>query len=583
MGVLAIPKHGGVTVTHQRLLRLEVKTVLCTIVLLWVGTLVLYPLLLLLINSFKIGDGVFRPVEGYGFANWTAALSNPDLLSALGNTFLVVVIAQGIATPLAVLLAWLMARTDLPGKQWIDLAFWAAFFLPSLPVTLGYILLLGPKFGILNHVWVSIFGGTDGPFNIFSVAGIIWMHLATRTLVVKVILLRPILQNMDASLEETARVCGSSTFETILRIVTPLMAPAIVTVVLLGTIFGLESFEIEQVLGPPIGFFNFGTYIFRQISHEPPLFANATALGVLVLLIMVPLIIAQQWNARRRHYTTVTAHFKPQPFPLGRLKWPLFAVMMVLVALITAIPLSMLLLGTFMKMFGFFNVQGSPFTLSNWSVVLQDPIFLSSFRHTLILAFGAAGMAGFLYSLISYIIVKSKFWGRNILDFVSWLPITVPGVVLGLGLMWVFLGFPVLRILYGSRLALILAVSVTSMTVGVQLLKSNLLQISSELEEASWVAGASWWYTFRRVVLRLMAPTLIAVATLAFVAATRAVSQIAILTTNANRPLAMLQLDQMVDGRYESAAVVGAIIVAMTLGVALLTRQLGLNLGIRFH
>jgi iron(III) transport system permease protein len=558
----------------------DAKTLIYAIVMFWVGLIILYPIFLLFVDSFKIGDGVFTPRAGWGIGNWTSAYAHPGLLKALGNTFVIVIIVQLIAAPVGIGLAWLLARTDLPGKNWIDLALWVAFFLPTLPIVLGYVLLLAPGFGLLNQAWESVFG-VAGPFNIYSLLGIVWMHLVTKTIVVKAILLKPIFANMDASLEESARVCGSSGPLTIIRIVVPVMAPAVVTVFLLGVLFGLESFEIERVLGPPIQFFNYGTFIFAEISKQPPSFANATALGVSVLVIMAPIIILQQWNTRRHRYTTITGHFKPQLFSLGRAKWPLFTGVMTLVSLMTVIPMGFMLLGTFMRLFGFFELEGSPFTLRNWPSVFGDPIFVSSMKNTLIIAFGAAGVAMFIYSLVAYIIVRTNFFARHVLDFVSWMPITIPGVVLGLGFMLLILDVPFLRPLFGSHLALIAVVSITSMTIGVQLLKSNLLQISAELEEASWVAGGGWFFTFRTIVLPLMAPTLVAVGTLAFVGATRAVSQIAILTTATNRPLAMLQLDHMVDGQFEEASVVGAIIVFMTLGIALAARRLGLNLGIR--
>jgi len=244
-------------------LKIEVKTVLFMIVILWVGVIVLYPILLLFVDSFKIGDGVFTPRAGWGISNWVSAYQNPGLIQALWNTILIVAIVQTIATPIGITLAWLTARTDLPGKEWIDLAFWVAFFLPTLPVVLGYILLLAPEFGLLNQAWAALFGGS-GPFNIYSIAGIVWLHLVTKTIAVKAILLRPVFQNMDASLEEAARICGTSGPLTLFRIVMPIMTPAIMTVVLLGVLFGLESFEIERVLGPPIQFFNYGTFIFRE-------------------------------------------------------------------------------------------------------------------------------------------------------------------------------------------------------------------------------------------------------------------------------------------------------------------------------
>ena len=110
------------------------------------------------------------------------------------------------------------------------------------------------------------------------------------------------------------------------------MMPAVATVTMLGVLFGLESFEIERVLGPPIQFHNYGTFIFREVAKQPPEFANATALGVSVLLLMAPIILLQQWNSRRRRFTTITGQFKPQLFTLGRAKWPAFAIVFFLVS-----------------------------------------------------------------------------------------------------------------------------------------------------------------------------------------------------------------------------------------------------------
>ena len=242
------------TAFKSRGLSLDAKFFIFALVLFWVGLIVLYPILLLIVDSFKIGDGVFRPREGWGIGNWVSAYTNPGLLRALGNTVFVVIIVQAISVPIGVGVAWLLARSDLPGKEWIDLAMWVAFFLPTLPIVLGYVLLLAPEFGLANKAWTTVFGGVSGPFNIYSVAGIIWMHLVTKTIVVKAILLRPIFANMDASLEESARICGTNTPFTIVRIVVPLMMPAVATVTMLGVLFGLESFEIERVLGPPIQF-----------------------------------------------------------------------------------------------------------------------------------------------------------------------------------------------------------------------------------------------------------------------------------------------------------------------------------------
>ena len=160
-------------------------------------------------------------------------------------------------------------------------------------------------------------------------------------------------------------------------------------------------------------------------------------------------------------------------------------------------------------------------------------------------------------------------------DFISWLPFTVPGIILGLALLWLFLGVNFLRPLYGTTALLIIAGVISGMPLGVQVIKSGLMQLGGELEEASRIAGASWWTTYRRIVLRLMAPTLVAMIT--FVGAARNIANFALLSTSANRPLSILQLDYVAQRKFEEAVVVACIIMFISLAGALVARLLGLR------
>jgi len=194
---------------------------------------------------------------------------------------------------------------------------------------------------------------------------------------------------------------------------------------------------------------------------------------------------------------------------------------------------------------------------------------------------GATALASVvLFTLIAYIVIRTHFAGRAALDMVSWLPSTLPGIILGLGLLSVFLDTPFLRPLYGSMFLLIVATVVSSMTLGVQVIKGALTQLAIELEEASTVAGGSAWSSFRDITLPIISPSLLLVGTLSFIAAARNVSTVALIATSRTRPLSLLQLDFLVESRYESAAVIGIIVVALTTGVALISRILGLRTGI---
>ncbi len=551
---------------------------LCTTGLLLLGVVVLAPIVFLVVNSFQLA----RPGEAmtYGLQNWVIALMEPGMLEAIGNTLSRTAVSLVLAFPVAVFVAWLLARTDLPGKNWLDLLFWMTFFMPILPITLGWILLLDPEFGLVNQALVNLLGIEKGPFNIYSFAGIVWVHLVTRTVVVMIILLTPAFRNMDSSFEEASRVAGVGYLGTMARVFLPIMAPVLSVVLLMGVIYSLESFEIEQVLGPQFDFYVYSTKIYQLIVREPAEYGAATALSTLILLVMLPAILLQQRISRGRGYTTVTGRFRAQAFPLGRWRWPAFGMVMAMAVVFTILPLCLLVLGSFMRLFGFFNLA-DPYTTRHWQTVLGDPNFLRSLENSLIIGFGTALVVVVLCSLIAYIVVKTRYAARGALDVLSWLPVTIPGVIMGLGLLWLFLNIPIVRPLYGTMAVLVWATALSSLTLGVQLVKGHLLQLSDELEECARVAGGDWLYTFRRVVLPLVAPVLLTVAIVAFISAVRNVAHVAILVTSSTRPLAMFQLNLMVDGQYEAAAVVGVIVVVLTTGVAVLARAFGLRLGVR--
>ena len=557
--------------------RIELQTVLCTVVLAVVALCVVFPLVLVALQSLQVAPPG-QPAR-YGLDGWRAALGEPGLRGALVNTFTVTFVRQLLSLPLAVLVAWLLARTDLPGRSWIEFAFWAAFFLPPFTVTLSWILLLDPEYGLVN-TWLAKLPFAGGrPFNIYSFWGIVWVHIITGSLTVKVILLTPAFRNMNASFEEASRVAGAGGLRTALRITVPVMAPAILSVLLLGTMVSLQTFEVEQVLGLPFRFFVFSTTIYDLLVTRVPRYDAATALAVVILAAMLPLVLAQQWLTRGRRYTTLTGQFQNQPHRLGRWRAPALALVLALVSIVLGVPVVFALLGTFMKLFGFFHIA-DPWTLNNWKTVLTDELFLRSLHNTVVLAVGTAVAAVVVHSLIAYIAVRTRYAGRRALDFISWLPFTVPGIILGLALLWLFLGVEMLKPLYGTTTLLIVAGVIAGMPLGVQIIKSGLLQLGSELEEASRIAGASWWATYRRIVLRLMAPTLMAVAMITFVGAARNIGNFALLTTSANRPLSILQIDYIAQRKFEEAVVVACIIMFISLAGALLARLLGLRSGL---
>lgn len=541
-----------------------------------VGLFVLYPVLVILVDSFVVG-----PIGGarnWGLDGWRAAFSDPTMLNAVKNTVRVLVANETISLPSAVLLAWLLARTDLPLRGTFEFAFWITFFLPSLSVTLGWIVLLGPQNGLLNQIALAVIG--KAPFDIYSFWGIVWAHISTSSLAIKVMLLTPLFRNLDAAFEEAARCSGAGRWMTLTRIVIPAVAPGILTVLVLSLIRAMQTFEIEMVLGPPFNFWVFGTKIYVLVAQVPPEFASATALAVIGFVIITPLIGLHRWLTTRTDYTSITGRERSQPTPLGRWRWPIFGLVALLTVTITILPVTFLVTASFMKLFGFFNIA-SPWTTAHWGSVLNDDFFTHSLMNTLMLAAGTALGAIVLCSLAAYFTVRSRYFGRNALDFLSWLPFAIPGILLGVGLLYVFLGNPLLKLLYGSVALMILAMVIAGLTLGTQILKTTILQLGAALEEAARTCGASWWYGFRHIIVPILMPTLVLVGVINFIAASRDIANIALLSSNTSKTLSLLQLDYMVDGRWEDAAVVSVVVMLVTTGAAFLARLCGIRLGVR--
>lgn len=566
------------TAVHFRGVSLEVKTVAVTFTLLLLAVAVLYPVVLLLINSFVVS----KPHEStqYGLAAWHFALTDLGMLKSLWNTVLVSVARQGIALPVAIFFAWLIARTNIPGGRWLEFLFWIAFFFPGIPAAQAWILLLDPGFGIVNQLLAMLPFVEKGPFNIYSFWGIVWLHLVTSTVTIKVMLLTPAFRNLDASMEEASMVAGSSSLGTLLRVTVPVLTPTIVTVFVLAFVRSFQSVEIELVLGLPINFFVFGSKIFDLTRLEPPMYGAATAMSVYIAVAMVPLIMMHRRLTTGRDFTVVTSRYKPQVLDLGRWKWAAFSLVLGFGLLITVVPFVFLVMGTFMKLYGFFEVPGSPWTLQHWSDVLGNPLFQRAVKNTLYLAVGGATISVALFALIGYILVRVRFRFRRLADNLTWVPHALPGIILVLAWFWIILKTPFLRPLFGTLWALILVSSLSGVTLGVQIMKANVLQLGTELEEASYTAGAGWWLTFRRVVVPLMAPTMVVLWLLHFVSAAASAIMPALLASPASKPLAMMQLEYILAGRSEPSSVVGVLVVLLTVGVAVAARAFGLRVGL---
>lgn len=549
-------------------------------VILSLGYFLIWPVLLLLINSFNAAGDWFVEPRTWGLRHWENAFQRPGLLRSLGNSVLIWFFNVATSFPIGVTIAWLLARTKIPFSRTLEFMFWVSYMVPSLPTTIAWITLLDPDVGWINVGLTKLGLFDQGLFNIFSVPGIVFANLMGHGIAIKVMLLTPAFRNMDATLEEAARVGGAGNLLTLFKITLPLMISPMILVFALQLLRVFQSFETEYLLGMPFEFYVYSTKIYSLVRDATPNYGEATVLASVTLLMIAFIIPLQRWILERRRYTTITGSYKPGLIDLGRWNYIAFGIIALLLVLLTIGPALVLLAGSFMTRIGYF-VLG--FTLDHWKLVLNDAVFIKALRSTLILGATAGIASPVLFSIIAYILVRTRLPGRGGLDLMVWVSGAIPGILAGLGLMWVFLGTPVLNFLFGTIWALIIVVILQGNTYGVNVMKGVFVQVGSDMEEAARVSGAGWIRTYFRIWLPLLMPTLILLAVMNFVNAAGATSSIILLASRDTMTLSLMALELSSVGvsNREAASIISIFIIVLTVVGALLVRALGRSLGIR--
>lgn len=550
------------------------------VALLVLGYFLIWPIILLLINSFNAATDWFVEPRVWGLRHWQNAFLRPGLLRSLGNSLVIWSLTVAFSFPIGLTIAWILARTRIPFSRTLEFMFWISYMVPALPTTIAWITLLDPDIGLINTGLIKLGLFDQGPFNVFSVPGIVWANLMGHSIAIKVMLLTPAFRNMDAALEEAARVGGASNLRTLFKVTLPLMISPMILVFALQLLRIFQSFETEYLLGLPFGFFVYSTKIFTLIRDPVPNYGEATVLASITLLLIALIIPVQRWILDRRRYTTITGSFRPGLIDLGRWNYIAFGLIAFLLMLLTVGPLSILVLGSFMTRIGYFMVG---FTLDNWKWVLSDPVFLKALRTTLVLGTTAAIVSPLLFSVIAYILVRKRLPGHDALDLMIWCSGAIPGILAGLGLLWLFLSTPVLDFLFGTIWALIIVVILQGNTTGVNIMKGVFVQVGADMEEAARVSGAGWIRTYFQIWLPLLMPSLMLLAVTSFVHAAGATSSIVLLASRDTMTLSLmaLELSSIAVSNREAASIISIFIITLTVAGALIVRYFGSHLGVR--
>ena len=522
------------------------------------AVMVVYPLAMVLYGS--VTDAAPGQAGALTLQHWSAVLSDASTFTVLSTTILIALPRTLLALALATVFAWILARTTTPGKKLLEGLLVFMFFLPELPWVLAWILLGAPTVGLLNQWLGALVPGGEGLVNVYSYGGLIVLG-AVRSAPVLFLFVYPAFQKMDATLEEAARMSGASAWRTVWRIDLPLLLPALLASGILSFVVAMESFEIPQLLGTPARIFVFTTKIYDlAYGGHVARFGPAMVLAVLLLALTFSLIVVQWRALGSRHYTTVSGRgYRARPLDLGGWRWVAFAFILGFFAVFGILPFAVLLLNSFMQLSGFLGWE--MLTTRHWTDALARTAVLTSIKNTLIVSVAAATLGVIVSALISYVVTRTRWRGRKVLDLVAWTPWAVPGLVMSLGFLWAFVWLPI----YGTLWLLVLVFVARGLPVGSRFFTATMVQIGAELEESARIHGASWLRTLVRIWAPLLRPALLGAWILLFVIAVRVLDLAVLLAGPGTRLLSVDIFFWTVTGRQEAASVLALLQTAVVL------------------
>ncbi|HEY1362697.1 MAG TPA: iron ABC transporter permease [Xanthobacteraceae bacterium] len=541
--------------------------------LLLLAFLVLYPVGMLLLGALTNTNPV---VDGFGvfdlsLGNFVSVLGNPNVLAALVNSLVACTGGTALAVAIGLAFSWIVVRTDTPGRSFIGAASLVPLFVPPLVAGVAWAILGSPKSGLINTMlkWA----GLDWRIDLYSMTGLVvvfgiyyapYVYMFTASA----------LRNMDPALEEAAEIAGIGPLRTMFTVTFPLIAPAIISGMLLSFIVMLGIYGIPAVLGTPANLPVLTTYIFLLTNWSPPLYSTAAAVAIILMVVTGTLVLLQQHVLAGKSFTTVTGKaFRPRALQLGPWRWLTFGLALLYLFVVVVLPLLALIIAAFRR-FLFIPTAASLFDLRQYSLVhfysiFDNPLTLRSIWNTMEVGLITAVLGGTLAFAIGYTVHRSRAPARRGIDLIATLPVAIPGLVIGVAYLWAWIALP--GGLYGTIWILALAFVARFMPDTMKSLSTSFLQLHRELEEAAWVCGKGLLGTIRTIVLPLARPGIIAAVTLLFILAIRELGSSLFLYTSNTMVMAVLLLDYYEGGNTGKTAafsLVQTALLALLIGLA---------------
>ncbi|MBW0002019.1 MAG: iron ABC transporter permease [Hyphomicrobiales bacterium] len=538
--------------------------------------LIVLPVLALVLGSFLPVPPRALAIDwsGLTLANYRETLSGGGFLALLRVTLAAAMIGTAGALAIGASLAWLAIRTNVPGRHLLESIAILPMFVPPLVGAFAWDILASPRSGIINIALRSI--GIEKAVNIYSLGGIGFVFAIYYAPYVH-LFVAAALRNFDPTHEEAARMCGASSWRCFWQITLPLISPALLSSGLLVFVLLIELFAIPAILGEPGNLHFISVRIWEMVGFTPPKVNQASALGVLMLVITVTLVLLQYRVLGKRSFVTVSGKgLRPDVVALGGARWPLAFVGFGYILFVVLLPYAALLFIALRKNL-FYATLGAladtrQLSLDQFALAFSDPVVRASFLNSLAVSLGTVAIGSVLYFTIAYVVQRTSLAGRRALDVITILPVAIPGLIIGLGYLWTWISLPFG--IYGTLWIIILAYLSQFSPQGVRAISGSLVQIDPELEESSRLCGAGLAYTLRRIVVPLAWPGILSAMILLLILSFRELATALFLYTSTTQVFSLTMFDFWLRGSTNLVAVMALVQTLVLAILVLLARRI---------
>lgn len=520
--------------------------------------LVLVPVVLMFVGAIRTGTFV-DPRAAWSLKSLTTIYTTWPYMRSLGVTVGASLLVSFLSCLFGIALAWLITRTDIRAKGWMENAVIAPLYLSPFVGGLAWLVLASPRAGLINVLAQDLLGASGTVINAMTPTGII-LVMVLYNIPYAYMTVASALRGMDPSMEEASYLNNAGVVRTALKITLPVVRPAIISAFFFVFVLTCGTFSIPAALGGSATMPFLAVDIYRSTATYPIDYAKAAAIGTLLFWISLIGVAFYRFASQvATRFVTVTARgYRLRYVKLRGWRYPAVGFIAFYVLLAIVLPYLALLYVAFTS-FTSSSIGDAIYTMNNFWAVVNSVAVKQAIGNTLIVSIIAPTLCVLFSVLLAYAVRRRKVRGGALLDYVAMFPIAVPGIVFGTGIFWTYLVTPI----YGTIWILIIAFVASYIPFAYRMADTSLLQVDKALEEASLLCGASHFETARRITLRLIRPGVLAAWILVFIFSVREISAAIMLSSASNKVLSVMSWDYLDFGNVQNAAIVGLLQTAL--------------------